>query len=81
MYAVSNRERHNITAQKPREAIGDAEFQMRKAAHRDGSAALCERIEALIVRTADRIDVPASFAVRRLDFARAYLGFEVADGH
>lgn len=79
MVAVSNRNRHNITVQKPREAIGDSEFQMRKAAHRDGSARLCDRIEALIARTAETIVVPAQFAAHRLDYARAYLGFEVAD--
>jgi hypothetical protein len=79
MYAVDNRNRHNITAQKPRDPIGDSEFQLRVAAYRDGSATLRERIEALIARTADTLAVPAQFSTRRPDYARAYLGFEVAD--
>jgi hypothetical protein len=52
---------------------------VRRADGSNGSERLHGRIEALIARTADTIAVPARFSARRLDYARAYLGFEVAD--
>jgi hypothetical protein len=57
--------------------LADSEFQLRKAAHTQGSEALCDAIEDLIARTAARIDVPPQWQHRRLAFARAYLGMEV----
>jgi hypothetical protein len=79
MTAVDNRNRHGLTVQKPQKPIGNSEFQLRKASSRDGSATLRDRIEALIVRTADTLSVPTEWTDRRLDFARSYLGFEVTD--
>ncbi|GEM_PF-2802722 len=69
--------RHCGSMQKDIVPLADTEFQMRKAANRIGSEALCDAIEDLIARTAARIDVPPQWQDRRLAFARAYLGMEV----
>ncbi|MCC4254165.1 hypothetical protein LL251_17270 [Sphingobium naphthae] len=69
--------RRCLALQKEHAPLADSEFQMRKAAQRQGCEELSAAIEDLIARTAARIDVPAQWQHRRLAFARAYLGMEV----
>ena len=59
--------------------IGDSDRVQREVMMRDGSARLLGRIEVLVGRTAERLAIPMEWQHRKIDFARAYLGMEVAD--
>ncbi|MEO7469808.1 MAG: hypothetical protein ABIV36_22595 [Sphingobium limneticum] len=59
--------------------IGEHEMAARRANGRDGSERLHAMIEAIVTRMADSLAVPDGWQHRRKDFARAYLGMEVAE--
>ncbi len=69
--------RHYPTLQKARIPVVDGEMRQRSASARAGSEQLLAAIEALVARTAKRIDVPAQWQQQPIAFARAYLGMEI----